>query len=179
LSEGLTEETAMMLDELYFSSGFFDRIGVEVVGGQKKVDALLVFAEEAGKDIKEAAAVGDSITDYKMLEEVRKGGGLAIAFNANQYCLPYASVAVATMDGRALIPVIEGFMGGGKEGAVEKVEELENDVRVLKGRFNYLLEMDPRPHYARLGREKAAIEDVLKVHKEMRMKVRGEAGKLG
>jgi energy-converting hydrogenase A subunit R len=90
LSDGLTDESTAMLDDLYFSTGLFDLIGVEVVGGQRKVRALLAFAEDAGLEVKDVVAVGDSITDFKMLSEVSKRGGLSIAFNANEYCLPYA-----------------------------------------------------------------------------------------
>jgi energy-converting hydrogenase A subunit R len=179
LSEGLSDETMKMLDKLYFSEGLFHKIGVEVIGGQRKVDALLKFAHTSGEELSEVAAVGDSITDYKMLEEVKNKAGLAIAFNANQYCLPYADVAIATVDGRALIPVMEGFKEGGREGAITVVDELEHDINVLEDGFSYLLDTDPRPHYANLEDVKGDIDEILKVHKDVRMKVRGEAGKLG
>ncbi len=175
---GLSDEVTGMLDELYFTSGLFDRIEIEVVGGQRKVDALLNFARAAGEHVSGVVAIGDSITDYKMLREVGSGGGLAVAFNANQYCLPYADVAVATFDGRAILPVIEGFIHGGKQGALEKAEELEQDIAKLEDGFEYLLENSPPPFY-NLIEKSTGLDGILKAHMDMRMHIRGEAGKLG
>ena len=179
LKGGLSDEVTRMLEELYFSSGLFEEIGVKVVGGQRKVDALLRFATEAGEDISSVVAIGDSITDYKMLREVsRDGGGLAIAFNANKYCLPYADVGVATLDGRAVLPLIEAFTSGGRTGALQRAAELEADIDGLESGYSYLLETEKRPVYTVVGGNKD-LDSVLKVHSDMRMKVRGEAGKLG
>ncbi|GBE18871.1 phosphoserine phosphatase [archaeon BMS3Abin16] len=178
LDEGLSSDVTAMLDELYFGSGLFQQIGVEVVGGQRKVDALLRFAAEVGEDISSVVAIGDSITDYKMLREVSGAGGLAIAFNANKYCLPYADVAVATLDGRAVLPIIEAFKSGGRGGALQKAAELESDPAELESGYGYLLEMEIRPVYSVIAENKD-LKEILAVHRDMRMRVRGEAGKLG
>jgi energy-converting hydrogenase A subunit R len=175
---GLSDEVTRMLDDLYFTTGLFERIDVEVVGGQRKVDALLKFAQEAGEKVSGLVAIGDSITDYKMLREVASRGGLAVAFNANQYCLPYVDIAIATIDGRAILPVIEAFIEGGKEGALEKVEELELDITELEDGFGYLFGNGYRPYYSVMNKSQD-LDEVLKIHRDMRMKVRGEAGKLG
>jgi energy-converting hydrogenase A subunit R len=179
ISSGLTEECAKILDQLYFASHLFETIDIEVVGGQRKVEALLNFAVKAGRDISEVAAVGDSITDFKMLKDVRMRGGLAIAFNANEYCLPYADVAVATVDGRALIPLIKSFLEGGKEGAIELVADLESDLSALEDEFRYLIDIKSKPYFNLLDGSRKDFDDILRIHKKMRMKVRGEAGKLG
>ncbi|GAI69181.1 unnamed protein product, partial [marine sediment metagenome] len=34
--------------------------------------------------------------DFKMLRAVNKAGGLAIAFNANEYALPYSTMGLAS-----------------------------------------------------------------------------------
>jgi energy-converting hydrogenase A subunit R len=136
-------------------------------------------AKIPGRDISEVAAVGDSITDFKMLKDVRMRGGLAIAFNANEYCLPYADVAVATVDGRALIPLIKSFLEGGKEGAIELVADLESDLSALEDEFRYLIDIKSKPYFNLLDGSRKDFDDILRIHKKMRMKVRGEAGKLG
>jgi energy-converting hydrogenase A subunit R len=179
LSSGLSKKTEKMLDDFYFTSELFEKIGFQVVGGKRKVDALKEFAKKAGKNIKGVVAIGDSITDFKMLSEVRRMGGLAIAFNANQYCLPNADIGVASFDGRALIPVLDKFIDNGKEGAIDFVKGLEEKPMVLEGRFGFLHDMDPPPHYCVVGDGSEKIEHALKIHKETRIKVRGEAGKLG
>ena len=178
ISEGLTDETIKMLDELYFTSGLFEGIEVSVVGGQRKVEALNRFAEEAGRDVSEVAAIGDSITDYKMLREVSRRGGLAIAFNTNKYCLPHADVSVAAVDGRAILPVLDAFINGGRTKAIKRVGEIERNLKAAGEEFSYLFNMKPRPHYAVITKRRS-LDDVLKAHMEMRMQVRGEAGRLG
>jgi len=165
LSEGLSKDVVKLLDELYFQKGLFNRIEVEVVGGARKVDALQSFARELGVELQKVACIGDSITDYKMLEAVSGGGGLAIAFNANKYCLPYADVAVASTDGRALIPILKAFLGSGKKAAVARALELEREPG-LEAVYSGV-------------KGKGSLEEIVRVHGEMRMKVRGEAGKLG
>ncbi len=177
LTEGLSKAAIDVLEDIYFSSGLFERIPVEVVGGQRKVDALVSFAKKANLEISDVIAVGDSITDYKMLDVVRKGGGLAIAFNANKYCLPYADVAVASVDGRDMKPVIEGFLDGGKQGALRAVEGLRKDQGMCEELPERERGHDLMPHFSTPGRD--SLDEVLKVHKTMRMRVRGEAGRLG
>jgi energy-converting hydrogenase A subunit R len=178
LSEGLSREVINLLKEVYFKMGTFEKIGVNVVGGQRKVEALKTFAEEKGIETSSISAIGDSITDYKMLDEVRKQRGLAIAFNANQYCLPYADVAIASVDGRALIPVLEEFISKGKEAAIGLVSKFESDEEVSKEGFEFLNLLTPKPHYTNITSVQD-FDEVLKIHKKIRMLVRGEAGKLG
>lgn len=178
LGEGLSDKTKAVLDEIYFNKGLFDSIDIQVVGGQRKVEALTRFATEKGIDISEVASVGDSITDFKMLKKVREAGGLAIAFNANQYCLPHADIAVATLDGRALLPIFDAFISGGREEALGLGAELEESLDPLKPEFGFLKDLKTRPQYTLIN-GKRDLQDILLAHKKMRMTVRGEAGKLG
>jgi len=174
-STGLTQAAIKRLDAVYFSDGLFEQIDVKVVGGQRKVDAMLNFAKVSDTELDRVIAIGDSITDYKMLKTLKERGGLAIAFNANEYCLPYADIALATMDGGDLIPIFESFRNAGKEAAIEKVDEFEKCS--LRG-FRAGRDTEG-PVYTNLMRTDIDIKKVLEVHKNMRVKVRGEAGKLG
>ncbi len=140
---------------------------VQPVGGQRKVDALRHFAKAQKQPLSNWVVVGDSITDFKMLQAVDQAGGLAIAFNANEYALPYATMGLASTHLDDLWPVLEAWKKG-KRSAVEKlVKEKEkaggNDDR---GYFHWL----------------AGIKDIaapLEIHKRIRRIVREEAAKLG
>jgi energy-converting hydrogenase A subunit R len=48
-----------------------------------------------GGSLSDWTVAGDSITDSRMLQAVNKAGGLAIAFNANEYALKCASMSLA------------------------------------------------------------------------------------
>jgi energy-converting hydrogenase A subunit R len=140
---------------------------VQPVGGQRKVEALRHFADAQKQPFPNWVVVGDSITDFKMLQAVDQAGGLAIAFNANEYALPYATIGLASTHLDDLRPVLEAWRKG-KRSAVEKlVRDKEkaggnND----RGNFHWLAGIK-------------SIAAPLKVHKRIRRVVREEAAKLG
>jgi energy-converting hydrogenase A subunit R len=140
---------------------------VHPVGGQRKVDALIHFAEAQKQPLPQWVVIGDSITDFKMLQAVDQAGGLAIAFNANEYALPCATIGLASTHLDDLIPILEAWRKG-KRSAVEKlVREKEKEGG-----------NDDRGYLHWLSGIKS-IAAPLKVHKRIRRIVREEAAKLG
>lgn len=157
------------LDSFFFGELPRSRIGnvlgnMRVIGGQRKVEAMKELCDRDGIDVSDSIAVGDSITDMKMLGFVRDRGGLSVVFNGNEYALPYGSVGLATQDMRNLSLITSSWEVAGKEGVLEAVMEKEGS------------EEDPYYHVLE-GRK--SFEDVLEIHRKMRNMVRGEAGKLG
>ncbi len=171
---------------------------VKVVGGQRKMDAASEIAKKADRGIDEVIAVGDSITDYKMLGTVRDAGGVAVAFNGNQYSLPYANVGLASTDMRMLLVIIEGYECGQKKGALSVVKEWEDHrEEFLKNPRGIDEDLAPeivrrlladkqsdkgfmQPYYHVLeGLDEKKMEEVRAIHKKARSLVRGEAAKLG
>lgn len=140
---------------------------VKPVGGQRKVEALGRFARAQGKPLSEWVVVGDSITDFKMLQAVDQARGLAIAFNANEYALPYATMGLASTHLDDLWPVLEAW----KKGKRTLVEKLVKEKERTGGNGD-------RRHFHWL----VGIKDIsipLKTHKRIRHIVREEAAKLG
>ncbi len=156
-----------VLDDFFFTKLQKTPLGrvfseVTVIGGQRKVDAMQRFIERS-TDFREVVAIGDSITDYKMLKKVKESAGLAIVFNGNEFAVPYASVGVASTSLRSLLPITSAFLEGGKERAVEAARRLESSAN-----YSCLENAD-----------KKKAEQVINTHKRYRMLVRGQAGKLG
>ncbi len=184
LYPGLDEQKIVAeLDGFFFDTLQKSRLGeifneVTVVGGQRKVDAMMRFA---GNGLTDSVAVGDSITDFKMLEKVRENGGLAIAFNGNEYAIPYADVAVATADQRFLLPITSAYAEGGRKHAIDTAERLENAPidTILNAMPPDIARAIPKditpPQYHHIKDP----EEIIKIHKKYRTLVRGEAGKLG
>lgn len=137
---------------------------IKVVGGVRKIEALRKFMERYGFDMESIVAIGDSITDFKMLQAVRDNGGLAIVFNGNQYALPYGNVGVASTDIRSIIPLIGEFSRDGLAAVRRFVENAQNPP---EGPFYHWL----------IGVED--MSDVLSIHKQFRKVLRGRAAKLG
>jgi predicted HAD superfamily phosphohydrolase len=171
---------------------------VRVVGGLRKVEAMEKIASDTGTALSELTVVGDSITDYQMLDRVRIKGGIAVAFNGNMYAIPYANVGLATTDMRFLLVIIAGYMCGGTSCAIETVRKWEkNHDSFIKDPESIPEELIPEdvrrlliektrdpgfypPHFHYLegsGKEKQEI--VLEIHKKTRALVRGGAAKLG
>ncbi len=131
---------------------------VRVMGGRRKAEAARIFAGRRGRTLADVAAIGDSITDAALLQAVHQAGGLAVAFNANQYALPHAAVGLASAELRELYPVLAAWREGGREGVKS----------ALAGKTN--------PTWLGDGED---LEDVLALHMEMRRQVRSVAAELG
>jgi len=140
---------------------------VKPVGGKRKVEALENFSTRMGKPLSGWTAVGDSITDFKMLRAVNKAGGLAIAFNASEYALPYSTLGLASVSLSDLWVVLEAWEKGDRRAVERVVKERET----TKGRKN-------REWFHWLDGTKD-IRPALKIHKRIRYLVREQAAKLG
>jgi energy-converting hydrogenase A subunit R len=140
---------------------------VKPVGGRRKVAALNRFVEKYEQPLAKWVVVGDSITDFRMLQAVEAGEGLAIAFNANEYALPYATMGLASTLISDLTEVLQAWQKGQRRGAERLVGEKERAGGLEdRGYFHWLS-----------GRKD--MDDVITVHKRIRRLVREEAGKLG
>ena len=140
---------------------------VKPVGGRRKLEALEHFSTRVGKPLSHWAVVGDSITDFRMLQAVNKAGGLAIAFNANEYALPYSTMSLASTDLYDLWIALEDWERGTLQAVKKVVKEKERTGGSGdRGYFHWLVEIQN-------------IARPLETHKRIRHLVREEAAKLG
>lgn len=158
----------MRLDRFFFkdlSDNPFGRIinEMEVMGGERKVKAAERIARQHDLNLKEIVAIGDSITDFKMLKAVNDAEGLAIAFNGNEYAIPHATVGMATTDMTNLGLILKQWEQGGRNGVISAFKERKNK----------------KEPYIHVLVDKEDLEEVIRVHKKIRNEVRGRAAKLG
>ncbi|KPJ54415.1 MAG: hypothetical protein AMJ37_00620 [Dehalococcoidia bacterium DG_18] len=137
---------------------------VKPMGGRRKAAALRGFARARGQFPEQVVVVGDSITDSRMLETVGRAGGLAIAFNANEYALPYATMGLASTNLGDLKIVLDAWEKGGRNAVKQAIEALSEGRGEPK--FQWLEGQDN-------------LEEPLQIHQRIRRLVRQEAGKLG
>ncbi|MFC1984131.1 HAD hydrolase family protein [Chloroflexota bacterium] len=140
---------------------------VKPVGGRRKVTALNKFAATHEQPLSKWVVIGDSITDFRMLQAVEEEGGVAIAFNSNEYALPYATMSLASTSISDLMDVLEAWQKG-QRSRVEKVVKEKEQSGGMRDRdyFNWLS-----------GNKN--LDEIIEVHKKIRRLVREEAGKLG
>ncbi len=132
---------------------------MRAMGGRKKAAALRNFARVRGQFPDQVVTVGDSITDSRMLEAVDREGGLAIAFNATEDALYYATAGVSASSISHIRFLLDAWAEGGREGVMNAIAERK------VGSFQWLadnrdLEEPLRMHleYRRLVRQAAGLE---------------------
>lgn len=140
---------------------------VKPVGGARKVAALQRFASARNLALSDWIVVGDSITDCRMLQAVDEAGGLAVAFNANEYALPRATISLASANIDDLKVALDAWADGRRERVGEVVKGLERTGG--KGERNHF-------HWISGRRD---LEEPLGIHKRLRGIVRSGAAKLG
>jgi energy-converting hydrogenase A subunit R len=170
--EGKDEQLKSVLDKFYWHDLIKTPLGnvitkINVVGGERKVDAAKKIAGENKCSLGDITVVGDSITDFKMLKVVHDSGGLAVAFNANVYAVPYATISLASENLNDLWPILNAWASGGR---TEAISELENQMTSTPGGEKF--------HFHNLE-GKNNFDDILEIHKKYRALVRGKAAKLG
>ncbi len=188
---------ASRLDEFFFRqlpSYGFDVFGTRVIGGERKAEAVRAIAKEKGVALNEVIAVGDSITDYKMLEEVATHGGISVVFNGNEYAVPYGNVGLASGDIRFLQILCDAFVRGGKQEVMAVVSEWEDNRDYFKSNpgdipdnciteyiRDFIMKQDlPLPYFHNIERaDERGREGIIRIHKRVRIQVREDAGKLG
>jgi energy-converting hydrogenase A subunit R len=177
------------LDEIFWSEITCTDCGrifseVNPVGGKEKAEAIKDIIRKLNVDPSDDMYVGDSITDTEAFNLVKKGGGLTVSFNGNQYAIRHAQIAVLSETSLVTAIIAEGFCRFGKQQAVNLVEkwsrkELEKNM-LAPALVKLLLKQYPR----RLPKVKIItsqnMETLTEESGKFRKKVRGKTiGRLG
>ncbi len=174
LSKG-TRDTLIRarLDPFYWGAGLADVLfapgsDVTVVGGRRKAWTMEAVARARGTSLRDAAFVGDSITDIQGARVIESLGGLAVAFNGNAFILPHVTVTVAAMRLDCLHPILDAWMRGGRARARDWIAEMP------------LVAPDEGPHvHWMVGCGSSRLDEVITLHKGFRRRMREAAAKLG
>jgi energy-converting hydrogenase A subunit R len=123
-----SQDTVLRLNELFFEEIPKMKSGkmlkeVNPVGGYEKSKAVRDIMKRVHSDPSDIIYVGDSITDVDSFKLVKKGGGLTISFNGNQYALRAAEISVLSNNNIVLSLFSELFSKYGKERVINLVEE--------------------------------------------------------
>ncbi|HUU78628.1 MAG TPA: HAD family hydrolase [candidate division Zixibacteria bacterium] len=167
LQEGL-QNVKKDLDQFFFKEIPNSNLGpifesTIVCGGGRKRESVIEILKEHSSDVKQAIAVGDSITDIQMLEYVKDGGGTAISFNGNLHSLKPASIAFS---GNSILPLKEIFENFPK--SLEHIKNLDIEKQSNKEENFHLVQ----------GITKEDFEKVLLLQKKYRKILREKASNL-
>ncbi len=172
------ESLKKVLDQFYLKvlpeMGLYNKISdLKVVGGRRKVSALKGFMERFKVEPSQTVSIGDSITDFRMLDYINKSGGLAIVFNGNEYSVPYATIGVAGESLLGIVEPVEIFFEKGLRAVKDFVKRSETITPQSTEEGNF-----DRTYYTLIeGCED--LDSVIAIHKLMRRRIRGRAAQLG
>ncbi len=188
------EKMVRRLDKFFFEemprTGYGNVLEkVYVIGGAKKVQAVHRIAEANDAGLSDIVVVGDSITDYKMLKDVKENGGVAVVFNGNEYAIPYASIGLASLDIRFLHLLTRHFdrrdlmfemVKSWEAGRSDFEKSIPDEIITPELRGFLLKSKIEMPYFNYLDdADEKKMSDVIEIHKRFRALVRGAAAKLG
>jgi energy-converting hydrogenase A subunit R len=139
------KKTVYRMDQIFWKEipkmdvgEIFDR--VKPVGYYEKEKAVKLIVNNLKTEPSNVMYVGDSITDAKAFDYVRKSGGLAVSFNGNKYAVDTADLGIMAGDAIPVEELAYLFRKGGRAEVMQYAEKIDN-VTVLTA--------ENRPDYAK------------------------------
>ncbi len=143
---------------------------VKAVGGKRKREVVERYMDEL--NYSEVIAIGDSISDYAMLDFVRDNG-VAVSFNGNEYAVNHSNVAVVSDTAFGEAAVVDAFGKKGGKGVIELVKNKRTEM------LNPQIAQNLSTTSFYWLQEDIDLSAVVEESGYMRKKLRGDAGGLG
>jgi len=162
---------------------------VNPVGGHEKAESVESASRRTGFGVEECLYVGDSITDVEAFLLVRKGGGITISFNGNNFAVKAAEFSVISSSASVMHLIVKAFAEVGsktlrsflktrKGVSGDDLVQAMKDLGV-KGHMIQLLECIGQDTFIFFNREEL-LSQIIAKSEDMRRLVRGMAiGSLG
>lgn len=154
---------------------------VNPVGGDEKATSVVEICKRMSVPLEDCMYVGDGETDARVLQVVRRSGGLSVAFNGSLPALREAEVGVVSENAIVTSILAELFYRGGRDGVLEALEDWSGEgLRGNGAVHEYLLREFIRTFPGRLPTvsrlDKGMLPALLKESEAMRRIVRGSSG---
>ena len=167
------EELKAFLDRFYWKDLPQTKLGeatgsITVVGGARKAWAVERIARNVNAFIEQMAFVGDSITDSQAAKVVEAMRGLMIAFNGNDFVIPFATIGLATTNMSHLKPALDVWRGNGRTGLREWITNYSEPQGEFDTRFDWIPDANDNH-----------IQQVIETHRRFREELRKDAASLG
>ena len=183
------QETLKTLDEIFCEEISEMEIGkifceVNPVGGYEKAEAVQSIIKNLGNQLSNVMYVGDSMTDVSAFQLVRRGEGLTVSFNGNEYAVREAEIAVLSENAAVTAILADTFNRFGKKGVFKLVKEWNHQAFQRYSVDSSLRERALKLFPEELPQVEIVTSDnrerLMKESSAIRKTVRGEAiGKLG
>lgn len=94
---------------------------INPVGGDEKATSVVEICKRMSVPLEDCMYVGDGETDARVLQVIRRSGGLSVAFNGSLSALREAEVGVVSDNAIVTSVLAELFSRGGRDGAIEAI----------------------------------------------------------
>jgi energy-converting hydrogenase A subunit R len=95
---------------------------VNPLGADEKAASIVDISKKTGVGLEDTMYIGDNLSDVQALALVKRGGGLPVAFNANESAVREAEVLVLSQNAVTTSILAEAFHRAGRDGAMSLVE---------------------------------------------------------
>ena len=121
------QQTIARLDEIFWQemsdlSSYRFLNEVSIIGGDDKAASIVDVCKKTGVSMEDTCYIGDDVSDVQALALVKRGGGLPIAFNANESAVKEAEVLVLSSNAVTTSILVEAFHRAGRDAAMSLVE---------------------------------------------------------
>ena len=121
------QQTIARLDEIFWQemsdlSSYRFLNEVSIIGGDDKAASIVDVCKKTGVSMEDTCYIGNDVSDVQALALVKRGGGLSIAFNANESAVKEAEVLVLSSNAVTTSILVEAFHRAGRDGAMSLVE---------------------------------------------------------
>lgn len=153
---------------------------VAIVGGDDKAASIVDVCKKTGVGMEDTMFVGGDSDDVQSLALVKRGGGLPVAFNANEAAVREAEVLVLSENAVTTSILAEAFHRAGRDGAISLTENWNlTGIRQSGLVHDYLVreleKVFPKrmPRVSRITHEN--VEPLVRESARFRKMVKGEA----
>ncbi|MEM0449300.1 MAG: hypothetical protein QW520_05710 [Methanomassiliicoccales archaeon] len=121
------QRTISRLDEIFWKeisdlSSYQLIQEVSVLGGDEKAASLVDVCKKTGIGMEDTMYVGSDISDAQALALVKRGGGVPLAFNAEERTLREAEIAVVSHNSVVVSVLLEAFHRAGRDGVMSLLD---------------------------------------------------------
>lgn len=161
---------------------------ISVRGGKRKEKALEEISKRTNFPISKMIVTGDSITDKNMLKRAVDENGFGVSWNGNEYSIPNANIAVTSPDSMGILTIFDAYPNIWEfiENWEKFYQDFKEDPRKIPNNLvsqqikGYFIKNNFVPIIYNLKKlTYNELEEVIKIQKDMRKKVRGWVGNLG
>lgn len=173
----ILETAERLISDIYDTEFMYLLKDMRSLGGNEKTFSLIDIRRRTQVDLDCTAYIGNSSSDYPVMDMVRDEEGLALSFNGDAYAVRGSNVAVMSQDSIVPAAIVSEFYRGGMDGVYSLIDswdrkKLQRYDPADRHLFDTLLRRFPSKLPSVIAVDDDNIDDVIKQSETFRRKQR-------